>query len=193
MPLTGHRVHPLDQLIIILTESLLLGIPVGLYAWLAGAGLTQLILLSVGTYSIVNIVTFAPLQHSHIDLRFGWLERFLLSPAYHRLHHSVEQHHWDKNFAAMFPFWDRLYHTLLEPPSSTTYCVGLPDGKSEDYATLADCYLAPFRRIRDRAKALGIGHMISIGPVFTVPQSEPRPSTTTGSIPTAPPVECEPV
>jgi sterol desaturase/sphingolipid hydroxylase (fatty acid hydroxylase superfamily) len=179
IPPTGHRLHPLDQLVNIAAESALLGILVGFYAWLAHEDLTQLILLSVGLYTIINAITFSPLQHSHIDLRLGWLERILLSPAHHRLHHSVERHHWDKNFAAIFPFWDRMYHTLLAPPPAATYLLGLPDGTSQDYATLADCYLAPFRKIGARLRIDGIGQMLSVGPIINNPRPEAWPSMTT--------------
>jgi sterol desaturase/sphingolipid hydroxylase (fatty acid hydroxylase superfamily) len=132
-----------------------------------------------GLYSIINIITFAPLQHSHIVLRLGWPEIVLLSPEHHRLHHSVERQHWDKNFAAIFPFWDRLNQALLEPPPTSTYIVGLPDGTSEDYATLADCYFAPFRKIRDRQRAAGIGPVMSVGPIVTTPELGPGPPLTT--------------
>ena len=173
IPPTGHRLHPLDQLIIILAEAAPLGILVGLYAWLAQEEPTQLILLSVGLYTVINTVTFSPLQHSHIDLRLGRLELVLLSPAHHQVHHSVERHHWDRNFASMFPFWDRLYRTLLEPPPSSSYLVGLPDGKSEDYAALADCYFAPLRKIRDRLRVEGLGRMMTVGPIVNSPEPTP--------------------
>ncbi len=165
IPPTGHRLHPLDQLLGTAAEAPLLGAIVGTYAWLAHQDLSQLILCSVGFYTLVNVVTFAPLRHSHIDLRLGRLERVLLSPAHHRLHHSVERPHWDKNFAAIFPVWDRLFGTFLEPPPSDTYRLGLPDGQSLHYATLLGCYLRPFRAIRDGVRLGGLRHMLRAAPL----------------------------
>lgn len=147
VPPTGHRLHPFDQILGVLTEAPLLGLIVGVYAWLSDQQLPQLILSSVGFYTIANILTFAPLRHSHIDLRLGRLERFLLSPAHHRLHHSVEPPHWDKNFAAIFPFWDWVCGTLHAPPPAHTYRLGLPDGASEKYTTILACYLGPCRSV----------------------------------------------
>jgi sterol desaturase/sphingolipid hydroxylase (fatty acid hydroxylase superfamily) len=68
----------------VVAESLLLGLLVGLFAWLTDLGQTDLILYSVGLYVIANIVTLSPLRHSHIDLRLGPMEWLFLSPAHHQ-------------------------------------------------------------------------------------------------------------
>jgi sterol desaturase/sphingolipid hydroxylase (fatty acid hydroxylase superfamily) len=165
IPLTSHRLHPLDQFVGMAAEAPLLGMLVGFYAWLTHAEASHLILLSVGFYTLINLITFSPLRHSHIDLRLGPLERVLLSPAHHQLHHSIEAAHRDKNFGAIFPFWDRLFHTLAGPPRTATYRLGLADGKSGDYSTLPGCYLAPFANIRDGLQATGIHQMLRVGPI----------------------------
>jgi sterol desaturase/sphingolipid hydroxylase (fatty acid hydroxylase superfamily) len=165
VPPTSRRLHPIDQFLGMIAEVPLLGIIVGAYAWLARQDLDALIPCAVGFYTLANIVTFAPLRHSHIDLRLGAFERFLLSPAHHRLHHSVEPAHWDKNFAAIFPIWDRLFGTLFAPPPAACYRLGLPDGDSVRYATLARCYLEPFRAIRRGLRRHGARHMLRVGPL----------------------------
>jgi hypothetical protein len=47
-------------------------------------------------------------------------------PQYHRIHHSLEERHWNKNFAERLPIWDFLFGTLYagfdEYPQ-----VGIPD------------------------------------------------------------------
>ncbi|WP_456669859.1 sterol desaturase family protein [Bradyrhizobium sp. USDA 3240] len=37
------------------------------------------------------------------------------NPQWHRIHHSVEMEHQDKNFAAFFPFWDILFGMACVP------------------------------------------------------------------------------
>jgi hypothetical protein len=167
-------------------EAPLLGVIVGLYAYLVHQGIAELVICSVGAYSLVNILTFAPLRHSHIDLRLGRLERLLLSPAHHRLHHSAELHHWDKNFGAIFPIWDWAFHTLLRPPPARTYCLGLPNGESLDYATLVTCYLRPFQKARNGVRALGLRRMLRRGPLANHPMPQrplqrPPPESPRGS------------
>jgi hypothetical protein len=48
---------------------------------------------------------------THANLRwnagaFGWL---LVTPQSHRIHHSTEERHWEKNFGAILSVWDRLF------------------------------------------------------------------------------------
>ncbi len=49
--------------------------------------------------------------HANIKSNFGWLHYILVTPQSHRIHHSVEAKHHDKNFGVMFSFWDRLFKT----------------------------------------------------------------------------------
>ena len=56
------------------------------------------------------------LSHANVRLHFGWLgDRLLVSPAYHRMHHSIGVGHEGKyygcNFASLFPVWDVLFRT----------------------------------------------------------------------------------
>ena len=62
------------------------------------------------------------LRHSHIAIRYPRpVERLLMSPAQHQLHHSeCEQHH-DRNFGVALSVWDRIFgsfhHSVSEPLS----------------------------------------------------------------------------
>lgn len=145
IPLTGHRIHPLEEVCNLAGDAFCLGVIIGVFGWITRQDFDSLIADSVGFYSLINMLTLSPLQHSHIDLRFGWLERIVLSPAHHHLHHSVERQHWDKNFSAIFPFWDALWSTLMAPPPINSYRTGLPDGASSNYMTLRGGYLTPIQ------------------------------------------------
>lgn len=52
--------------------------------------------------------------HSNIKTNLGPLRYILVTPQYHRIHHSIEPEHQDKNFAVIFSFWDRLFGTQHE-------------------------------------------------------------------------------
>jgi len=50
---------------------------------------------------------------THANLRWnagalGWL---LVTPQSHRIHHSTEERHWEKNFGAVLSIWDRVFRT----------------------------------------------------------------------------------
>ena len=77
------------------------------------------------------------LTHSALPMP-GWVERWVLvGPHLHRLHHSTEVRHHDRNFAIVFPWLDRAFGTLLwqaAPPAQ----LGAPDADYDTRRPLAD-------------------------------------------------------
>lgn len=65
--------------------------------------------------------------HWNSPLRLGPLTGVIVGPQYHRLHHSIEPRHFDKNFAVMFPLWDRLFSTQSLPQGNEFPVTGLSD------------------------------------------------------------------
>lgn len=64
----------------------------------------------------------------------------LVGNRFHRIHHSLEPQHFDKNFGALVPWWDRLFGTAFEPAVDEWPDVGLPDGAQ--VTTVGDLLLA---------------------------------------------------
>jgi sterol desaturase/sphingolipid hydroxylase (fatty acid hydroxylase superfamily) len=54
------------------------------------------------------------LAHCDLPWRFGPLGGLLVSPAFHRIHHSVEARHHDRNFGIALSVWDRLFRTAAD-------------------------------------------------------------------------------
>lgn len=99
--LSSSRVHPLNDLI---TRSCQL-----------------LPLLALG-FSAAAIIAVVPLVafyvmflHSNVKWGFGPLRWVLVSPAYHRWHHTSDEEGLDKNFAGIFPVWDVVFGTAYFP------------------------------------------------------------------------------
>ncbi|WP_313080232.1 sterol desaturase family protein [Pulveribacter sp.] len=67
--------------------------------------------LWVATFIGVNGI----FMHWNVALRFGPLEHWIITPAYHRIHHSVEHRHWDRNFGVFTQLWDRVFGTRYVP------------------------------------------------------------------------------
>lgn len=65
--------------------------------------------------------------HWNVPLTLGPLRAVLVGPQYHRLHHSIESRHYDKNFAVIFPFWDKLFGTQCLPQGREFPETGLND------------------------------------------------------------------
>jgi sterol desaturase/sphingolipid hydroxylase (fatty acid hydroxylase superfamily) len=65
---------------------------------------------------MIGAITLTHLQHSHLWVTFGprW-GRWLLSPAHHQIHHSMDVQHHNRNFGNTLALFDRLFGTLYVP------------------------------------------------------------------------------
>jgi sterol desaturase/sphingolipid hydroxylase (fatty acid hydroxylase superfamily) len=70
----------------------------------------EVLLLVGGISGFQNVVI-----HSPIRWHLGPLRAVLVDARYHRLHHSLEPRHHDRNFGFVFSFWDRLFGTACQP------------------------------------------------------------------------------
>lgn len=109
---TDNRNHLLDS---VLTESIF-----ALVALVIGVPPAQFALLVIVPRMLES------LAHANLRLSFGRLgSRLLVSPRYHRLHHSMSASpHGDyrgANYAVLFPLWDLAFGTadLATPPGPT--------------------------------------------------------------------------
>jgi sterol desaturase/sphingolipid hydroxylase (fatty acid hydroxylase superfamily) len=81
--------------------------------------------------------------HSPIDVHFGPLRKLLVDNRFHRIHHSIEPRHFDKNFGICFSIWDRCFGTAYDPAPDEWPKVGLQD--VDPPRTVRDYLLLPFR------------------------------------------------
>jgi sterol desaturase/sphingolipid hydroxylase (fatty acid hydroxylase superfamily) len=64
------------------------------------------------------------LQHANVRIHFGWFERLLVSPRFHRRHHAIGVGHESHgqgtlggcNFGVLLPVWDILFRTASFAP-----------------------------------------------------------------------------
>ena len=49
----------------------------------------------------------------HIN-RMGFLEKIIVTPSHHRVHHAINKEYIDKNYGQIFIFWDKLFGTFQE-------------------------------------------------------------------------------
>ena len=70
-------------------------------------------LLGGNLFWIAANLLCSTLRHSPVWLSFGpRIERHLISPAQHQIHHSDDPRHFDRNFGSTLAVWDRLFGTL---------------------------------------------------------------------------------
>lgn len=104
--LTNTRGHPVDVLITRLCGFTLI------YA----CGLAQIGgHVSKTTVALSIFVLFwGFFIHANVWWRFGWLEWIIATPAFHRWHHTNDEHR-DMNYASTLPLWDWVFGTLYLP------------------------------------------------------------------------------
>ena len=84
--------------------------------------------------------------HSPADFHFGPLRAIFVDNRYHRIHHSLEPHHFDHNFGIVFSIWDRLFGTQHQPRGEEWPKVGVA-GTSPP-STIGQFLTMPFRADR---------------------------------------------
>ncbi len=52
--------------------------------------------------------------HTRLIGKMGFLEQILMTPSHHRVHHAINPEYLDKNYAAIFVIWDKLFGTFQE-------------------------------------------------------------------------------
>ncbi len=66
-------------------------------------------------YVVAVIAIYKPIHnrfiHANLKINLGWLGLVFTSPQFHRVHHSVEPEHADKNFGVYFSIYDYLFGT----------------------------------------------------------------------------------
>jgi sterol desaturase/sphingolipid hydroxylase (fatty acid hydroxylase superfamily) len=95
-------------------------------------------------YTVPYLVFFVIMLHSNLRWDFGPLKWVIVSPRYHRWHHTKDEEGLDKNFAGLFPIWDVLFGTAHFPPREPERFGVNHDPPPE---TLWGQLLYPFRRL----------------------------------------------
>ncbi|HXX69905.1 MAG TPA: sterol desaturase family protein [Polyangiaceae bacterium] len=172
---TAHRVHPLEALLRGAIQGVLTALVMVAFSCVFGRVAPMLTVWGMG----VGFLAFSftnNLLHSPVPVRYPrWLRRFVLSPHIHHLHHSRLSAHQDRNFGAIFPYWDRLCGTYLDREVGLgELTFGLDPAKDLFRHSLLRCYLMPLfvpveRATRVLCSAVGRWRRASLPLVRQVP------------------------
>lgn len=104
--LTSTRAHPVDVLVTRLCGFTLI------YA----CGLAQVGgKASIATMALTVFTIFwGFFIHANLRWRLGWVEWVIATPAFHRWHHTNDEHR-DMNYASTLPLWDWVFGTIHLP------------------------------------------------------------------------------
>jgi sterol desaturase/sphingolipid hydroxylase (fatty acid hydroxylase superfamily) len=71
-------------------------------------------------------------NHSSTKLNLGRLRYLLVDNRFHRIHHSLEQRHYDRNFGNSLSIWDQMFGTAHFPARDEWPATGLADRGEPD-------------------------------------------------------------
>ncbi|WP_420403950.1 extracellular solute-binding protein [Nisaea sp.] len=152
-PLTVYRTHPVEGVIFALRSILVQGVAVAAFIYFFGARAELVTILGANALLFAFNVAGSNLRHSHVRLSYGrWIERILISPAQHQIHHSVASEHYDKNFGAVLAIWDWIGGSLYLADRRKPVTFGVSATEASAPHDLKSLYLAPLFEAAHRAR-----------------------------------------
>jgi sterol desaturase/sphingolipid hydroxylase (fatty acid hydroxylase superfamily) len=107
-----------------LAHSLIVGMLQGVLIGTIGPGTEITMIAGINAFFVVANAGLSALHHSHVWLSYGpVVERIIISPAQHQIHHSQDPAHHDRNFGNSLALWDWMFGTLyvIRGPEDLTF------------------------------------------------------------------------
>ena len=95
-------------------------------------------------------------QHSNLKLPFRFekaLNKMIVTPRMHGIHHSMKKRETDSNFSIIFSFWDRLHNTIKLNVIQDEIVTGVAVYPDEKELTSGNLLKLPFTKIREWEEA----------------------------------------
>lgn len=144
---TAERIHPLEALVTTIVLALTLGLVNGVFIALFGDQLSVMTMAGANVLWIGANLIGGVLRHSPFWVSFGpRIERWLISPAMHQIHHSEDTKHFDRNFGSTLAIWDRLAGTIYIPKGREDITYGIGE-ETREFRPLSALYLRPLVNI----------------------------------------------
>lgn len=147
-PLSVLRTHPVEGLIFTLRSAFVQGISISVFIFCFGSRVDLYTLLNLNILVFIFNVAGSNLRHSHVAISY-WpqLEKLLISPAQHHIHHSTNPVHFNKNYGAILAVWDNLANTLCLSKKGQPLSYGLNKNQCAKEHQLLTLYFSPFVHI----------------------------------------------
>jgi sterol desaturase/sphingolipid hydroxylase (fatty acid hydroxylase superfamily) len=145
---TAERHHPLSSLYFRLLNAIGIVLVNGAFLSIFASKISPAAVIGGNIFWVVSNLLGGTLRHSSVWLSFGpRVERWLISPAQHQIHHSISEQHFDRNFGGTLAIWDRMFGTLYTTTQTReiiSYGLG---HETADYQSLLQLYFTPLRKI----------------------------------------------
>lgn len=115
----------------------------------------QIILLGIDPFTLILFETLitisAQFHHSNIKLPLGFerhLNKFIVTPRMHGIHHSIVREETDSNFSTIFSFWDRIHRSLKLHIPQDAITIGVASYRYPQENTFLTILAIPFKKQR---------------------------------------------
>jgi sterol desaturase/sphingolipid hydroxylase (fatty acid hydroxylase superfamily) len=145
-----HNVHHIDPDLDVSTSF---RFHFGEIAYSAVFRLFQMLLIGADplTYAIYETVFNAETMFHHSNIRLPlklerWLNKVIVTPRMHGIHHSAVGPETNSNYSVIFPWWDRLSRTLVLNVPQSSIRIGVPGYLEVEDNRLWNLLAMPFVR-----------------------------------------------
>ncbi len=117
----------------------------GAFVFLSGATALQVLLYEILFEGATQF------HHSNLKLPFTLekaLNKLIVTPRMHGIHHSMIRQETDSNYSVIFSFWDRLHNTVRLNVPQDKIVTGVPSYSDPDELTIGYLLKLPFTKIR---------------------------------------------
>lgn len=117
----------------------------GLFVFLSGATASQVLMYELFFEGATQF------HHSNTELPYRLergLNRFIVTPRMHGIHHSLNRDETDSNYSVIFSFWDRLHGTFRFNTKQEEIIIGVPEYRDAEEMTPWYLLAMPFKKLQ---------------------------------------------
>jgi sterol desaturase/sphingolipid hydroxylase (fatty acid hydroxylase superfamily) len=142
--ITADRLHPVERLTDAALTALVYGTINGLFIAAFGDKLTVTTVMGANAFLFAFNICGGVLRHSPFWISFGpTVEKWVISPAMHQIHHSNKPEHYDRNYGGSLAVWDRMFGSLHIPRGREIESYGIGE-ETADFRSFAVLMFRPF-------------------------------------------------
>ncbi len=115
----------------------------GLFVFMAGATAKHVLFYEM----LFEAITQFHHSNTKIPIKLETcINKLIVTPRMHGLHHSVNKSETDSNYSVIFSFWDRLHHTFNGIGNKNQLIIGLPEYRDANQLTASYLLKMPFKK-----------------------------------------------
>ena len=108
--------------------------------------------LGFKTEWVVAVAAFSHLYgfivHTQTVGKLGFLEKILVTPSHHRVHHGKNIEYMDRNYSVIFIFWDKLFNSFEVEKEKVEYGILHPEKSKNPLRVLTNPWVNLYRQVK---------------------------------------------